>query len=70
MRIGATVFNQNYTDWDRYEALQWRAAEMWATVNPHDPDRDDLLKRCRGSRDVYLRWGRNTLGWALYLFRK
>ena len=20
MRIGATIFNQNYTDWDRYEA--------------------------------------------------
>ena len=20
MRVGATLFNQNYTDWDRYEA--------------------------------------------------
>ncbi len=20
MRVGATIFNQNYTDWDRYEA--------------------------------------------------
>jgi hypothetical protein len=24
MRIGATIFNQNYTDWDRYEAEEQR----------------------------------------------
>jgi SAM-dependent methyltransferase len=60
----------NGDDWDRYEALQWRAAEIWATANPHDPDRDALLERCRRSRDTYLRWGRKTLGWALYFFRK
>ncbi len=60
----------NGDDWDRYEALQWRAADTWASANPHDPDREAVLERCRKSRDTYLRWGRETLGWALYLFRK
>lgn len=57
-------------EWDRYEGLQWRAAETWAVAYPDDPDRDELLRRLRHERDTYLRWGRDTLGWALYLFAK
>lgn len=56
--------------WDRYEGLQWRAAEEWARENPGDPDREEILGRMRGWRDVYLREGREVLGDALYLFRK
>jgi SAM-dependent methyltransferase len=59
----------NEDDWDRYEALQWRAAERYATAHPEDPDVPDLLAQERHARDTYLRWGRTTLGWALYLFR-
>ena len=57
-------------DWDRYEGLQWQAAERYAAEHPDDPDVDALLARSRTSRDAYLRWGRDCLGWALYLFRK
>lgn len=60
----------NGDDFDRYEALQWRAAELWAAANPDDPDRKAILERCRSYRDLYLRWGREVLGWSLYLFRK
>lgn len=56
-------------DWDRYEALQWRAAERYAVTHPDDPDAAEVLRRQRASRDTYLRWGRDTFGWALYLFR-
>ena len=56
-------------DWDRYELLQVRAAERWALANPDDPDVDELLARTRRGSDAYLRWGRDTLGWAIYLFR-
>ena len=59
----------NEDDWDRYEALQWRAAERYAVVHPEDPDVAELLAKERHARDTYLRWGRATLGWALYLFR-
>lgn len=60
----------NGDDFDRYEALQWRAAERWAAANPDDPDRETVLERCRTFRDLYMRWGRDVLGWSLYLFRK
>ncbi|MGE0542090.1 MAG: cyclopropane-fatty-acyl-phospholipid synthase family protein [Dehalococcoidia bacterium] len=56
-------------DWDRYEALQWRAAERYAAAHPDDPDAGEIVRRQRAARDVYLRWGRDTLGWAVYVFR-
>lgn len=57
-------------EWDHYETLQWYAAERWARAHPDDPDRADVLRRIARERESYLRWGRDTLGWALYLFRK
>ncbi|HYF94112.1 MAG TPA: class I SAM-dependent methyltransferase [Symbiobacteriaceae bacterium] len=57
-------------DWDRYEGRRWRAAERYAAVNPDDPDLASILDRCRRWRDAYLRWGRDCLGWAVYLFQK
>ena len=68
MRIGHVTVAQNYGDWDRYEALQWQAAERWAAAHAEDPDRQEVLRRQRADRDAYLRWGRDTLGWSLYLF--
>lgn len=56
-------------DWDRYEGLQWQAAERYAVANSDDPDAEELLLTSRKNRDAYLRWGRGCLGWALYLFR-
>ena len=55
-------------EWDRYETLQWRAAARYADVHPDDPDVAELLTRVDKSRREYLDWGRDTLGWALYLF--
>jgi len=57
-------------DWDRYEGLQWQAAERYAADHPDDPDVGPLLQASRRNRDAYLRWGRDCLGWAMYLFRK
>jgi SAM-dependent methyltransferase len=57
-------------DWDRYEGLQWQAAERYAADHPDDPDVEPLLQTARRNRDAYLRWGRDCLGWAMYLFRK
>lgn len=57
-------------DWDRYEALQWRAADRWARANPTDPDLVEVLSRVAQERAAFLKWGRDTLGWAVYLFRR
>jgi SAM-dependent methyltransferase len=55
-------------DWDRYEGLQWQAAERYVAAHPDDPDAAVLLDTMRKNRDAYLRWGRDCLGWGMYLF--
>ena len=46
-----------------------QGAERYAAANPDDPDAAEIVRRQRAARDTYLRWGRDTLGWAVYLFR-
>jgi SAM-dependent methyltransferase len=60
----------NQDDWDIYEGLQWYAAQQWASEHPDDPDVEELLKRVRKNKEAYLRWGREVLGWAIYVFKK
>ena len=60
----------NEDDWDRYEGLGWQAAERYAASHPDDPDVEQLLQTSNKNRDAYLRWGRDCLGWAMYLFWK
>ena len=55
-------------DWDRYEGLQWYATAEYARLNPEDPDLPELTGRVARERATYLRWGRDTLGWAIYVF--
>ncbi|MCP4417813.1 MAG: class I SAM-dependent methyltransferase [Chloroflexi bacterium] len=60
----------NHDDWDKYEGLITYASEQYAHDNANDPDVPELLARARSATETYLRWGRNTLGWAIYAFRK
>lgn len=60
----------NPGDWDRYEGLQWYAATEWADEHPDDPDVGEVLKRVRENRANFLRWGRETVGWSIYVFKK
>ncbi len=56
-------------DWDRYEGLQWYATAEYARACPDDPDLPELLERVAKGKSAYLKWGRDTVGWAIYLFR-
>jgi SAM-dependent methyltransferase len=60
----------NPDDWDRYEGLQWYAATEWAGDHPDDPDVGEVLKRVGENRTNYLKWGRETIGWSIYVFKK
>ena len=60
----------NSDDWDKYEGLQWYAAMEWANGYPDDPDVGEVLKRVRENRANFLRWGRDTIGWSIYVFKK
>jgi SAM-dependent methyltransferase len=63
------TFVSSKDDWDHYEGLQWYATAEYARSHPDDPDLPDLLERVANAKMVYLRWGRDTLGWAMYVFR-
>jgi len=56
-------------DWDRYEGLQWYATAEHARSHPDDPDLPELMERVAKAKAAYLRWGRDTVGWAMYVFR-
>ena len=58
------------SDWDKYEGLHWYAAREYANSHPEDPDVKDLLARDAKARETYLKYERDILGWAVYLFQK
>jgi precorrin-6B methylase 2 len=57
-------------DWDRYESLHWSALEEWLAGNPADPDAPRIRELHERYRDEYLSWGRELLGWAIFVARK
>ena len=57
-------------DWDHYHGQQWAAVDRYARENPDDPDSSELVAKMAELQDQYLRWGREEIGWAMYLFRK
>jgi SAM-dependent methyltransferase len=57
-------------EWDEYEWKYSRSIERYALEQPGDPDVPTMLERIRRWRDAYLRWGRDTLGFGIYLFHR
>lgn len=60
----------NEDDFDSYEGMYNRAMESWCAENPDDPDMEAMRNRIRSWREGYHHWGRETLGFGMYLFRK
>ena len=59
----------NQDDWDRYEGLRLYSATKFAEESRNDTDVPEILARINDGQTTYLQWGRETLGWALYLFQ-
>ena len=57
-------------EWDEYEWKYSRSIERYAIEQPGDPDASAMLERIRRWRDAYLRWGRDTLGFGMYVFHR
>ncbi len=60
----------NADDWDKYQGLQWSALVEYAYSDPDDADLPDIARRVDDDKAAYLRWGRDTIGWAIYVFRR
>lgn len=64
------TFVSSKEDWDRYEGLQWYASDKYIRNNPDDPDNQSLIEEVSKNKKAYLKYGRDCLGFAIYLFRK
>jgi SAM-dependent methyltransferase len=62
-----TVIASSEDDWDRYETLHWRAVEEWLAANPGDPDAAEVRAMHERWKRTYLRYGRDHLGWAIFV---
>jgi hypothetical protein len=56
-------------EWDAYEDEYAQNVEDYVSANANDPEAHAMLQRIGAWRDAYFRWGRETLGFGLYLFR-
>ena len=57
-------------EWEDFEDAYSEGIESYALENPGDPSVPDMLRRIRRWRQGYLRWGRETLGFGVYVFRR
>jgi cyclopropane fatty-acyl-phospholipid synthase-like methyltransferase len=65
MPIYASVCTED--EWDRFEWLNLH--ERYRRCQPNDSGLPALIAELDAWRDIYLRWGRDTLGFGLYLFQ-
>lgn len=63
----ATVSSDD--EWDDFEWRHQLRILREAESDPRHPDSPERVSRSRRWRDGYLRWGRSTMGFGLYLFR-
>jgi hypothetical protein len=59
----------NQDDWDHYETLQWLSVNEHIQTYGDDPDNKEILEGMEKAKEIYLRWGRDTINWAIYIFR-
>lgn len=57
-------------DWDDYSWKITAANLAWLAENPDDPDAASVRQQVDFLRGVYLAFGRQALGFGVYLFRK
>jgi ubiquinone/menaquinone biosynthesis C-methylase UbiE len=57
----------SHDDWDRYEATNWLGLVKWLEENSDHPDRLQVKDWFYKIQDEYLKYGREYLGWAVYI---
>ncbi|MDZ7838419.1 MAG: hypothetical protein U5N58_10995 [Actinomycetota bacterium] len=59
----------SHDDWDHYETLQWWSTDDYITANPDDQDNAELEQKVNKAKLEYLLYGRDTIGWVIYVFK-
>jgi SAM-dependent methyltransferase len=55
--------------WDRYVAAQWWTITEWLRENPEHPDAPDMRAFLDDGRRSHLAYGRQYLGWGVFVLR-
>ena len=55
-------------EWDHFEGAFWLAAERELLQNPGDAELAEKVQRRRIWKNAYWQWGRETMGFGLYVF--
>jgi SAM-dependent methyltransferase len=63
----AWVWHAPVEEWDRYESAIWHNCLTWVQDHPDDPRSADILDYMRTIQEEYLAFGREHIGWGLYL---
>ena len=61
------VIASSEDDWDRYETLHWQSVEAWLVRNLDNPDAGKIRARHERHKRTYLAYGRDYLGWAIFV---
>jgi SAM-dependent methyltransferase len=61
------VVRAGQDDWDRYESDNWHGLIRWLEENPDHPERAKVTAWFRDNQENYIRYGREYLGWAMYV---
>jgi SAM-dependent methyltransferase len=64
------LIDSSRDEWDRYESLHWLTLEEWLHEHPDEPDTAEFRELGRRTRERYLSWQRELLGWAIFVGRK
>lgn len=63
------LIRSNVDDWDRYEGSNWYGLVRWLEETPDHPEREQVVDWLRKAQDAYLKWGRQYIGWAIYVLK-
>jgi len=67
--VPLAAWTSSEEEWDEFEWTYQRIVVRNAVMNPNDPEAMSKLSRRHEWMDAYLRWGRDTLGYGMYLFQ-
>ena len=62
-----TVIASSEDDFDHYETQHWSSVETWLAANADDPDAAQIRTMHERFKRTYLRYGRDHLGWAVFV---
>jgi ubiquinone/menaquinone biosynthesis C-methylase UbiE len=61
------VIRASQDDWDTYAAGNWHGLVRWIEEHPEHPEREAVIEHLHEIQDEYLGYGREYVGWAMYV---